>query len=230
MIGTCALCLTKNCELRESPYMPAALYPKNQKLELLPRVQGQTGVEEMIMPLLCALCEERFNKRGELEVLRHIAAKIANKPNPLISKLEPLTVRYQDETMKSYCGSDAGLDMDAFAYFALSMAWRGIFSWPSGRPDLKPIPLGLYEEPIRRFLAEETNEFPSETLVLVVVCTDKISREAWIPPTECNNVWYHDTSAASPLFLRYSSASLLMSSISLGLDGPKFVPPDETAS
>jgi Curli production assembly/transport component CsgG len=27
MVGTCALCLTKNCELRERHYMPAALYP-----------------------------------------------------------------------------------------------------------------------------------------------------------------------------------------------------------
>jgi hypothetical protein len=193
MVGTCALCLTKNCELRESHYMPAALYPKNQKLEMLPRVQGQTGVEEMFMPLLCGVCEERFNKRGESEVLRHLAAKIANKPSPLVPKLDALTARYQDETMKSYCGSDAGLNMDMFAYFGLSMAWRGIHSWPrTGRPDLTPIRLGLYEEPIRRFLAEETMDFPAEALVIVIVCTDKISREAWIPPTQCDTVWYHD--------------------------------------
>ena len=193
MVGTCALCLTADCELRESHYMPAALYPKNQKLELLPRVPGQTEVEEITMPLLCARCEHRFNKRGESEVLRHIAAKIANKPSPLVPKLETLTVLEGDETLKSYCGSDAGLNMDMFAYFALSMAWRGIHSWPrTGRPDLTPICLGLYREPIRRFLAEETIDFPAEASVIVIACTDKISREAWFLPSQRDDVWFHD--------------------------------------
>lgn len=193
MIGTCPLCRTVNCEIRESHYVPAALYPKNLKLEMLPRVPGKTGITEMVMPLLCAVCEERFNKRGESEVLRHIAGKIANKLNPIVAKLEPLGVYEEDHTLKSYCGTDAGLNMDMFAYFALSMAWRGIHSWPmAGGKYMRPIRLGLYEEPIRRFLAEETMEFPTETSVIVIVCTDKISREAWIPPTQCDDPWYHD--------------------------------------
>jgi hypothetical protein len=46
-------------------------------------------------------CEERFNKRGESEVLRHIAGKIANKLNPILSKLKPLSVDEEDHTLKS---------------------------------------------------------------------------------------------------------------------------------
>lgn len=172
--------------------MPAALYPKNMKLEYLPR-DGAQPVTEITDLLLCFECEKRFNKKGESEVLRHIAGKIANKTNPIVTKLEPLTVREEDETLKSYCGAEAGLNMDMFAYFALSMAWRGTHSWPlAGGRHTTPLRLGFYEEPIRRFLADETGDFPPESSVIVIVCTDKLSREAWFLPTQCDDVWYHD--------------------------------------
>jgi hypothetical protein len=71
------------------------------------------------------------------------------------------------------------------------MVWRGIYSWPrDGLSDLTPI--RFYQEPIRRFLAEETMTFPSEISVIVVACTDKISREAWCPPSQRDDAWFHD--------------------------------------
>src|SRR5882724_10496397 len=83
--------------------------------------------------------------------------------------------------------------MNMFAYFALSMAWRSTHSWPvSGEEDTKPLSLGRYKEPVRQFLAEETKEFPRDTAVIVVVCTDKVSREAWFLPNQCDDIWYHD--------------------------------------
>lgn len=175
--------------------MPAALYPKNIKLEYLSRGGVRTLVadNEIKMPLLCSRCERRFSEEGESEVLRHIAGKIANKPSPLLAKLSPLTAKEQDETLKSYCGAEAGLNMDMFAYFALSMAWRSTHSWPvSGEEDTKPLTLGLFREPIRRFLAGETQDFPSDTAVTVIVCTDKLSREAWFLPAQTDDIWYHD--------------------------------------
>jgi len=83
--------------------------------------------------------------------------------------------------------------MDMFAYFGLSIAWRSIHSWPvSGEGDTKPLTLGLYKEPVRQFLAEETKEFPLDTAVIVIVCTDKVSREAWFLPIQSDDIWYHD--------------------------------------
>ena len=87
----------------------------------------------------------------------HIAGKIANKPSPLLAKLNSLTVKEEDQTLKSCCGADAGLNMDMFAYFALSIAWRSTHLWP--RQSVAPQSLGLYKEPVRRFLAGETKEF-----------------------------------------------------------------------
>jgi hypothetical protein len=99
----------------------------------------------------------------------------------------------EDETLKSYCGTEAGLNMDKFAYFALSIVWRSTHSWPvSGEENTKPLCLGLYQEPVRQFLAEETKEFPRDAAVIVIVCTDKVSREAWFLPVQSDDVWYHD--------------------------------------
>jgi len=83
--------------------------------------------------------------------------------------------------------------MDMFAYFALSMAWRSTYSWPvPGGEDTKPLSLGFYREPIRQFLAGETNQFPTDTAVIVIVSTDKVSREAWLLPAQSDDVWHHD--------------------------------------
>jgi len=195
MLGICKLCLRPGLELQESHYMPAALYPKNIKLEYLSRggVRNLVADNEIKAPLLCFECEQRFSRNGESEVLRHIAGKIAKRPVPLLEKLAPLAVKEEDETLKSYCGAEAGLDMDMFAYFALSIAWRSTHSWPvSGEADTKPLTLGLYKELVRKFLAKETEEFPGDTAVTVVVCSDRVSREAWFLPVQSDDIWYHD--------------------------------------
>jgi hypothetical protein len=214
MVDTCRLCLKQGVELRESHYMPAALYPKNIKLQYLSRggIRTLVGDNEIKMPLLCLTCEQRFSRNGESEVLGHIAGKIANKPSPLLTKLEPLSVIDEDKTLKSYCGAEAGLKMDMFAYFALSIAWRSTHSWPvSGKENTKPLRLGLFEEPIRRFLAGETKEFPGDAAVIVIVCTDVASREAWFPPAQTDDIWYHDL-----IFLAFGA----MFRVTLGKDLP----------
>jgi hypothetical protein len=220
MVSICKLCLKQGVELQESHYMPAALYPKNIKLEYLSRRGVCTPVasNEIKAPLLCFECEQRFSKNGESEVLGHIAGKIANRPSPLLAKLKPLTVKEEDETLKSYCGSEAGLNMDMFAYFALSIVWRSTHSWPvSGEEDTKPLHLGLYKEPVRRFLAEETMDFPRDTAVTVIVCTDKISREAWFLPAQSNDIWYHD--------LRFLAFGVMFR-VTLGKDMPPVLKSD----
>jgi hypothetical protein len=200
--------------------MPAALYPKNIKLEYLSGrgTRPLVADNQIKAPLLCFGCEQQFSRNGESEVLGHIAGKIANKPSPLLAKLGPLTVKEGDERLKSYCGAEAGLNMDMFAYFAVSIAWRSTHSWPvSGEDNTKPLRLGLYEEPARRFLAEETKEFPPDTAVTVIVCTDAVSREAWFLPTQSDDIWYYDLK-----FLAFGA----MFRVTLGKDMPAFLKRD----
>ena len=66
------------------------------------------------------------------------------------------------------------------------------FMASTSRDDTKPLTLGLFQEPVRRFLAGERREFPADTAVTVIVCTDKRSREAWFLPGQADDIWYHD--------------------------------------
>ena len=98
-----------------------------------------------------------------------------------------------DATIKTYSGTEANLKMDDFAYFGLSMAWRSTFSWiVKGEPDTQPITLGYFTEPIRAFLAGETTEFPRNIAVLVIACTDTLSRRAWFLPTPNHDAWMYE--------------------------------------
>jgi hypothetical protein len=196
MNGFCKLCRRDNVDIQKSHYVPAALYPKNVSLEYVDRngiVRPVTPGSDIKTYLLCVACEQRFSIRGESEVLRHVAGKIVDKANPLARKLEPLAPVVDDGSLKSYCGTDAALNMDMFAYFALSIAWRSTHSWPvPGSDETRPLKLGLFTEPIRRFLAGETPQFPDHTAVTVFVCTDKMSRETWTLPAQADEVWTHD--------------------------------------
>lgn len=125
MLGRCRLCQKDNVELHKSHYMPAALCPKKKKLEYISSAGTRSLTAEITDFILCFDCEHRFSRHGESEVLGHLAGKIVDKPSPLLAKLQLLTVLEQDASLKSYCGADAGLNMDMFAYFALSIIWRG---------------------------------------------------------------------------------------------------------
>lgn len=180
--GTCKLCLEEK-NLRESHYIPAALYPKNLKLEFLSSVSVTRAVKHLKSPLLCDECEQRFDREGEKEVLRHIAPKLAKKSFPLHEKLRLAFPREEYPDLRRFAGYDLGCDMDRFAYFMLSMVWRGaVHQWQ--KPDgeyTQLLPLGGFTEPIRQYLLGKA-PFPSETVVIVIVCSDELSRKAWFAP------------------------------------------------
>ena len=68
--------------VRESHYMPRACTPRmsNWNTSQVGGVREIVEDNEIVMYLLCDDCEQRFSQRGESEVLKHIAAKIAKKP------------------------------------------------------------------------------------------------------------------------------------------------------
>jgi hypothetical protein len=120
--GICKLC-TQEDELQESHFMPAALYPRGKKLEFLsPSGVGLLKVQ-MKAHLLCRACETRFDQNGESEVLRHLAPKVT-KRFPLHERLRLALPREEYPDFSRFAGYDVGLNMDKFAYFALSVVWR----------------------------------------------------------------------------------------------------------
>jgi hypothetical protein len=110
-------------------YIPAALYPKGQKLEYGTRIGSGVVVEHMKAPLLCLDCEKRFDQNGESELLRHIAPKSVKRFS-LHEKLRLALPREANASMLRFAGYDIGLDMDKCAYFTVSVVWRGaVHQW-----------------------------------------------------------------------------------------------------
>jgi hypothetical protein len=180
--GICKLCGDEK-SLQESHYIPAALYPKAQKLQYATRIGAGVVVEHMKAPLLCSDCEKRFDRNGESEVLRHVAPK-SSKRFPLHEQLRLALPREADSSISRFAGYDVGLDMDKFAYFMLSVVWRGaVHQWTFPDGNVAPqIALGAFEQPIRLYLLGKA-PLPPDTAVIVIVCSDKEARKTWITPS-----------------------------------------------
>jgi hypothetical protein len=85
-----------------------------------------------------------------------------------------------------YRAADIGIDVESFAYFALSVVWRGaVHQWrfPNGQVSTK-LDLGPYEERIRLYLRGKT-PFPHDICaVILMVSSDREGREVWGVPTQ----------------------------------------------
>lgn len=166
--------------------MPAALHPKNQKLEFTTatataKVTRSNQVKDFVF---CEACEGRLNRNGETHVLGLVAAK-AGRTFPLLGKFASATaLRARPDLRVVYSGPDVGMDTAKFAFFALSVVWRAsVHEWRIfDGTTLTPFDLGYHAEPIRRYLLGET-QFPPETAVVVAVCTDALTRREWLVPT-----------------------------------------------
>lgn len=180
--GKCKLCLCDGVELCVSHFMPRKLYYSGKKkLEFVSFTDSGFDPDELKAPLLCQVCEMRFNMNGENEVLKHIAPKLALKRMPLAERMKLAWPRDNDSTAPRYYAGDFDIDTEKFAYFALSIVWRQtINDW---QPSIPRWELGQFAEDMRRYLVGETT-FPNDMAVIVIVCSDEISRRMWTIPEQ----------------------------------------------
>ena len=181
----CPLCQVQKSvrEFRNSHFIPASLYYSGKK-------RLQYGTRSRVGPLerpvrellLCSSCEQVLSDGGESYVLNHIAAKVTNR-FPLHMKLRLAVPRESYPDLSRFSGDDLGINMNQFAHFALGIVWRAaIHDWemPDGiilpRQDIRD-----FEPPIRKYLLG--GDFPPDTSVLVIVCTDGDARRIWNTPT-----------------------------------------------
>ena len=174
VIGQCKLCLREGVELRESHFISKSAYKLVEKLGgVTPLiVRGDITVQkndQMKAPLLCADCEDLFNKNGESWVLRY-----CNRPNTGF-KLHDLVRTVQPEVdqpdLKMYATSSiAEIEGEKLTYFLLSVLWRGsVHSWKWGKDDQETPNLGSrYEEEFRKYLLGES-DFPKNAAVHVYI-------------------------------------------------------------
>jgi hypothetical protein len=163
--------------------MPRALYAPGKKgIQYATRSQFGPNPEHLKAHLLCFDCEQRFDRLGESEVLRWLAPK-ARKTFPLHDRLRVALPCGEISPYSVYNCIDVGVNAEKFAYFTLSVAWRrSIHTWVNfDETPLPPWNLGTFGEQMRTFLSGEA-EFPPDTAVMVIVCSDDHSRQFWTAP------------------------------------------------
>lgn len=118
--------------LRESHFIPAALYPRARKPSFASRNRRLVALDSKDRHIkdyvLCFDCEQRFDRNGESEVLYWVSPK--SKTFHLGERLKIALPRDYDQSdpdqsINRYSGTDIGVDLDKFAYFAISIFWRG---------------------------------------------------------------------------------------------------------
>ena len=136
----------------------------------------------MRAPLLCGGCEGLFDRNGESEALKHIAAK-SFKRFPLHEKLRLALPREKWADISMFSGDSLGIDMDKFGYFAMSVVWRGaVHDWIMFDGTVRSRnEIGGFEEPMRLYLLGEA-PLPPDTAVIVIVCTDDDARKTFTTP------------------------------------------------
>ena len=162
----CALCLEPS-ELQRSHYIPKGVYktimrggPEHENQSIFMDGIRGTSSYSNFQPrkeLLCSECEHKFSTRGEDYVI----------PKLLTHSDFPLR---EDIPSEDVIGMQniGDLDYQKFAYFALSIIWRGsVTIWPSPYNGIYK-KLKQHEEILRRYLMHH-GAFPARTFITVLV-------------------------------------------------------------
>ena len=198
IVGKCKLCLRPDMELRDSHFMPRALYTllrtperKNANPVVISHVRARTTSAQASDYVFCGDCEQRFSKHGESWVMAHCSRK--NEEFLLRDALRTVTPIWPDSDLLVYRAAEIpAIDVPKLIYFAASVFWRAsIHEWEIEGERASSIYLGTrYEELLRRYLVGET-EFPENACLWVSVVRGDHVFPAIYPPVGAkkNNYW-----------------------------------------
>jgi hypothetical protein len=187
--GTCKLCL-KEADLCNSHYLGKAFYSLATDVDGPPVIVTPTvaiqGVRQVKTPLLCYDCEQRFRRDGEDYAMTMVNRNSHFKALELVRAAKRFRPAGE---LNEYFGDDIGIDTATLAYFALSVVWRGcVRAWDTaGRWKTGGMSLGIYAEPVRRYLLDEL-PLPADMVIRTIVTTDVPSQ------TYCAFPWAHHPS------------------------------------
>jgi hypothetical protein len=134
----------------------------------------------MTHPLLCSECEQRFSRNGEAYVIPKLSK---GNTFPLLDALKAAVPAVKTPQWTAFRGDQVGLETEKMAYFALSLLWRAsVHEWQTLRGQTTSVVIDEpFKEDLRRYLLGETG-FPTDTVVVATVATDKISQETFFVP------------------------------------------------
>lgn len=159
--GTCRLCLREGQSLLLSHFVPAGAYrlvrdddaPNPNPVIVSTTVTIQSS-QQARDHLLCADCEDRFNKRGEGWFFQNCWR--SNQNFPISSALQASEPSSESSSgFRVYRGADiSSIDVDRLAYFGFSLFWRAaVHDWKlAADPPPIRLRLGPYESSLRQYL------------------------------------------------------------------------------
>ncbi len=171
-------------ELQNSHFLPAGVYRvtrEENEANPNPITFNDRGVfqdsKQISDYLLCSECEDRLNKNGERWFLAHCSRKDQFRLDSLLNSGTPVEL---SPRMKVYhAASIPGVNVEALAYFASSMFWRGsAHRWTTRGMAAKGIQLGPYQEELRTYLLGLT-EFPRDCVMWVSVADTRTPIDAF---------------------------------------------------
>lgn len=134
-------------------------------------------VRQAKKPLLCEECEDKFSKHGETHVIGSCYKKADQFA--LMTQLDIASPSgCSNNGKRYYLGLDVTpkINFQAYAYFALSILWRGsVTDWGSPYNGFKNALGDVYTESFRQYLYGN-GAFPENTLVCVYVDFDQPSQ------------------------------------------------------
>jgi hypothetical protein len=173
-ITKCKLCGEVE-ELCDSHYLPRSLYKITMARELKnPNpVMSVNGRLKQVSAqyrgfVFCTSCEDLLNKKGEKWLLANLPKNDGGYP--LQDALVPLTPTLSVPRCDRYNVSGVKpFDLEKLVYFATSVFWRGaVHGWETTiGQKAPPVDLGVYLEPMRRFLLGEP--FPDNVVLTVEI-------------------------------------------------------------
>ncbi len=176
--GICRLCHLAG-DLNDSHYLPASSYKiirrdAGNKSPVVTSGEKSFFSDKQVRDyLLCRLCEERFNEKGESWFLAHCYRGAGNfRLKELIETIVPSRA---DRDVAAYSAMNVPeINSERLAYFAASILWRGAaHDWPTEDGPIEPIRLGArYQEGFRQYLLGNA-PFPSNAILYVSVIPSK---------------------------------------------------------
>ena len=202
-IGKCALCWTTG-ELCDSHLLPAGFYRILNKGEVVVVDKDKTAVltsTQASAHLLCADCEERFNREGEDWVLKNCWR--SRTRFPLHSALTTSTPFYDKNGARVYKGREvSGIDINKLTYFGLSVFWRAsVYNPHFGRvKGQRRLHLGPYKNALRLYLLGTKAGMPDDVVLYVAVSPrlDELQNTVMAMPYRSSKQRYHIYQFAVP--------------------------------
>jgi hypothetical protein len=187
----CALC-GQPAVLIDSHLLPKALYRlmrdpglSNPNPVLLTKGKDTQTSTQIKRYLLCAICEDLFNKNGESWTLKHcFRGRGKFFLRDLLRTATPLKSDLRGDLIAT--AGLSTLNRDKLVYFAASVFWRASISdWPIRRNLIPQISLGPLQGEFRNYLLGNA-AFPTSCSLLLYVAGDPTPPLAMHPP-QCGN-------------------------------------------